>query len=353
MSRLFLLALLASLASGWDRPLPGPVRAAAAHERGGLNPYHFFSVGQWCAARTCWRRTSKLARFCSAARTSPRRPWHGPRSAVFRSCCGAIRVLRLGAGAEPSAPSNLACVGARLWPSAASKDATTASTTTTTFTAVASAVANRRRSRRCRALVPAAPARAQLRRARLPGVLRAVGPRAADGAVLLGVAAAERRAVSGVVRACCSATPRRRRAATSACRRAGARRRLQPERRRAAVARRPASCAASIRAARPLRPGARGGCGATRRDEAARRVRRRWHPIVGDAALLCARATERTRAAASPSRRATATASTAARAPAPASSAPACARRPRTASTARCGVPTAVAPAAPPAMCGR
>ena len=44
MSRLFLLALLASLASGWDRPLPGPVRAAAAHERGGLNPYHFFSV---------------------------------------------------------------------------------------------------------------------------------------------------------------------------------------------------------------------------------------------------------------------------------------------------------------------
>ena len=43
MSRLFLLALLASLASGWDRPLPGPVRAAAAHERGGLNPYHFFS----------------------------------------------------------------------------------------------------------------------------------------------------------------------------------------------------------------------------------------------------------------------------------------------------------------------
>ena len=44
MSRLFFLALLASLASGWDRPLPGPVRAAAAHERGGLNPYHFFSV---------------------------------------------------------------------------------------------------------------------------------------------------------------------------------------------------------------------------------------------------------------------------------------------------------------------
>ena len=39
--RLLLLSALAASASGYIPTLSGPVRAAEAHERGGLSPFHF------------------------------------------------------------------------------------------------------------------------------------------------------------------------------------------------------------------------------------------------------------------------------------------------------------------------